>query len=109
MKKLSGMVALVLLQGCAADLGFRVGSTGTSATQPSVGPGTSLSSSGVSARFGDSGNMAFVVGAAILGVLFGSETRGTETRPPPELDSNRRINEQDCTKPLQDTANLRCR
>src|SRR3954471_20463121 len=86
------------LQACAADLGFKVGSTGTPATQPSVGPGSSFSSAGVSARFSDVGSIAAVVGAAILGTLFGRDTRGLDSRPP-ELDSSRRINEQDCTKP----------
>jgi hypothetical protein len=29
-------------------------------------------------------------------------------RPSPELDSNRRVNEQDCTRPVDNPANLRC-
>ncbi len=114
MKKIALLVALVLvLQGCAADLGLRVGSTGTSATQPTVGPGSSFSTGGVSARFNDAGAFAVAVGAAVLGALFGRETRRSEwqgeSRTPPELDSSRRINEQDCARPLQDTGNLRCR
>lgn len=109
-KLASVAVALaLLLQGCAADLGFRVGSTGTSATQPSVGPGSSFSSGGMSARFSDGGAFATAIGAAILGALFGRDAREAGTRVPPALDPDRRVNEQDCTEPPRDTANLRCR
>lgn len=94
----------VLLQGCAANLGFQFGSTGKSATQSSVGPGGAFSSGGVNARFSHGGGS--LLGLGLLGALFGREPR--DARAPPELDSTRRVNEQDCTKPIDNPANLRC-
>jgi hypothetical protein len=48
-----------------------------------------------------------LLGAGALGALFGRD-QGSSERRPPELDSNRRINAQDCTKPVDNPANLRC-
>ena len=116
MKRVLIVLAVILLvSGCAARLGFQFGSTGKSATEPSVGPGGSFSSGGVGARFGEGGAVGGIFGAGILGALFGSEmrgreARGTEARALPELDSSRRINEQDCGQPLENpSANLRCK
>lgn len=61
------IAAVLLLAGCAANLGFQIGSTGKSATAPSVGPGGSFSSAGVGAQYG-----------------------------------------QDCRKPVENPASLRC-
>ena len=98
----------VLLHGCAANLGFQFGSTGKSATAPSVGAGGAFSSGGVNARFSDGGGFGTLLGVGVLGALFGREPR--EARTPPELDSSRRVNEQDCGTPIQNaSANLRCR
>ena len=97
----------VLLQGCSTNLGFQFGSTGKSATAPSVGPGGAFSSGGVNARFSDSGGVGTLLGVGALGALFGREPR--DARTPPELDSSRRVNEQDCRKPVENgSANLRC-
>ena len=97
-------VTALLLQGCSTNLGFQFGSTGKSATAPSVGPGSSFSSGGVNARFSDGGSL---LGLGALGALFGREPQ--EARTPPELDSSRRINDQDCGKPVGNgSANLRC-
>jgi hypothetical protein len=96
----------VLLGGCAANLGFQFGATGKSATAPSVGPGGSFSSGGVNARFDDGTGSGALLGAGLLGVLFGRDQRSERT--PPELDSARRVNEQDCTKPIDGSGNLRC-
>ena len=94
----------VLLQGCSTNLGFQFGSTGKSATAPSVGPSSSFSSGGVNARFSYGGSL---LGLGVLGALFGREPR--DARAPPELDSSRRVNEQDCRKPVESgSANLRC-
>ena len=108
MKRVLILAATVLLAGCAANLGFQVGNTGKSATQPSVGPGGAFSSSAVNARFGEGGNFGAILGVGILGTLFGREQR--EARMPPELDSSRRVNEQDCRKPVESgSGNLSCR
>lgn len=108
------LAVIVLVSGCAARLGFQFGSTEKSATEPSVGPGGSFSSGGVGARFGEGGAVGGNFGTGILGALFGSGMRGrearTEARALPELDSSRRINEQDCGQPLENpSANLRCK
>ena len=54
-----------------------------------------------------------VLGVAVLaGVAYMSEREGgtLESRAPPELDPTRKINEQDCTKPIDWSAgNLRCK
>ena len=102
------ILAVLLLGGCAANLGFQFGSTGRSATAPSVGPGGSFSSGGVNARMSDGGGFGTLLGAGVLGALFGRGQRAGDARTPPELDSSRRVNEQDCRKPIDNPANLRC-
>jgi len=101
------VLCVLLLAGCAANVGFQFGSTGKSATAPSVGPGGSFSSGGVGARFSDVGGLGALLGAVGLGALFGRD-QGPSERSPPELDTTRRINDQDCTKPVDSPANLRC-
>lgn len=105
MKRVVILIAL-LLGGCAANLGFQFGATGKSATAPSVGPGGSFSSGGVGARFSDGAGIGSILGAVGLGALFGRDQRSE--RAPPDLDSSRRVNEQDCTKPIDNPGNLRC-
>jgi len=110
MKRMFALAALVaLLAGCNANIGLQIGNVGKSATVPSVGPGSSFSSSGVSVRFGDAPAAGAFLGAAGLGWLFDSDPRDDTKRTPP-LDANRQVNEQDCSQALQNpTANLRCR
>ena len=105
MKRLA-IVLVLLLAGCAANLGFQFGNSGKSATSPSVGPGGAFSSGGANGKFSDGTGSGSLFGVGILGVLFGRDQRSE--RSPPELDSNRRVNEQDCTKPVDNPANLRC-
>jgi len=100
------IVYVFFLGGCSTHLGFQFGATGKSATAPSVGPGGSFSSGGVNGRYDDATGSGALLGAGLLGVLFGRGQRGERT--PPELDSSRRVNEQDCTKPIDSAANLRC-
>ena len=107
MKRLAILLVL-LLAGCAANLGFQFGNSGKSATAPSVGPGGSFSSGGVNARFSDGSGFGSILGVGAIGALFGRDQRGMEARTPPELDSTRRVNEQDCTRPIDNPANLRC-
>lgn len=98
-------VCVLLLPGCLASLGVQVGNTGVSATQPSVGPGGSFSSSSVNARVSDGPAFGTIIGVGVLGVLFGRERRAA-----PELDATRPVHEQDCTKAVENPgANLRCR
>ena len=101
------ILTVLLLGGCTANLGFQFGATGKSATTPSVGPGGAFSSGGANAHFDDATGSGALFGAGILGALFGRDQRGSE-RTPPGLDSARRVNEQDCTKPVDSPGNLRC-
>ena len=105
------VVCVTLLPGCLASVGIQGGNAGVvaPATQPSVGPGGSFSSAGVSARFSDGSSGAALLGAGILGFLFGRGDRA-DTRRVPALDPNRTVNEQDCAQAIADpAANLRCR
>ena len=99
----SAVLLMSLLAGCFANLGVRVGHSGVSATQPSVGPGSSLSSGGLNLSITDGSFLGGLFTAAGLGALFGMGERRA-----PELDSTRRVNDQDCTKPVEGTGNLRC-
>ncbi len=110
MKRIFALAAFaVLLAGCNANLGFQLGNMGKSATAPTVGPGTSFSSSGVGVRFGDVPAVGAFIGAAGLGWLFGGDPRTDMQRTPP-LDASRQVNEQDCSQAVQNpTANLSCR
>lgn len=98
-------VCVPLLSGCLASFGLQIGNTGAPSTQPSVGPGGSISSSSVNVRVSDGPAFGTILGVGVLGVVFGSEQR-----KPPELDPSRPVHEQDCTKAPENTgANLRCR
>ena len=109
MKRVLTIIAVAVLSGCNANVGFQLGNIGKSATAPSVGPGGSLSSSSVSVRFGDIPPPNAFLGAMGLGWLFGSDPRADTKRTPP-LDDSRQVNEQDCSQAVQNpTANLRCR
>ena len=104
-------VCVTLLPGCLASIGIPGGNAGgvAPAPQPSVGPGGSFSSSGVSARFSDGSSGAGLFGAGILGFLFGRGDRA-DARRVPDLDPNRPVNQQDCRQAIADPAsNLRCR
>jgi hypothetical protein len=48
---------------------------------------------------------------ALIGIgLIASQYSDTGSEPPDALDAKRRVNEQDCTKPIRDpSANLKCR
>jgi hypothetical protein len=101
-------ICALCLPGCLASLGLQVGNTGAPATQPSVGPGGSFSTSSVNGRFdtgGSGASFGSILGLGVLGVLFGGEQRRA-----PALDAARPVQAQDCTKALPDpAANLRCR
>lgn len=101
------IAATALLAGCNANLGFQLGHMGRSATAPSVGPGSSFSSGGVNIRFGDAPSAGAFIGAAGLGLLYGGDPQAGAQRTPP-MDDSRRVNEQDCRNPVQNSGNLRC-
>ena len=75
-----------------------------SQVQFSSGAASSSSSAGLSVQASGS-TAAALIGLGIAGAVI---YRGTERAP--ELAPVRRVNEQDCTRPIEDiSANLKCR
>ena len=54
--------------------------------------------------------LATVFGLSMLAAGIYSEERGSPSREPPPLDPQRRVSEQDCSKPVDYTlGNIRCK
>jgi hypothetical protein len=99
MRRFLSLIVVVLLAGCAHS-NASLNSSG------SMGGGTTAVGGQVSA--GGSGAAAVALFAIAIVAIHGSEI--TYTQPVPELDGSRRVNEQDCSKPIKDwSANLKCR
>jgi hypothetical protein len=112
------LLACAALAGCNATTGF--GYRGGSAT---VQPTTTTFSGGTiyySSTSASAGAVALAIG--FLGFALHGDSGSyyrvnanpfaaiTPTAALPELDPERRVNEQDCTRPIEDTsANLRCK
>jgi hypothetical protein len=95
--RLAALLPALLLAACAHS-SVRVNSAG----------GTVTTNARVSAGYsGQAGAAAW----ALIGIgLIASQNSASRTGPPDALDAKRRINEQDCTKPIRDpSANLKCR
>ena len=99
------LLGALLLAGCSSNTAWKV-STGN--------PGAHVQGANVHVHSG--GDLVAVVGVAIFAAMaynaayagdghaFGSERR------PPEMAPDRRISEQDCTKPLDySLGNIRCK
>jgi len=114
MKRFVSLMIAVLLVGCAHS-NVSLNSSG------SVGSGTTTVSGHVSAS--GSGAAAVALFAIAIVAIHGREISDegttyranpldaiTPTKPAPELSGSRRVNEQDCSKPIRDwSANLKCR
>jgi hypothetical protein len=114
MKRFLALILAVLIAGCAHS-NVSLNSSG------SASGGTTTVSGQVSA--GGSGAAAVALFAIAVVAIHGREIsngettyRGnpfdaiTPTKPAPELSGSRRVNEQDCSKPIRDwSANLKCR
>jgi hypothetical protein len=123
MKRLIVLLLCVQIAACAhsaATVSTSTASTGAVTT------GTTAVGGEVAAVSSSAGAIALFALAAIMMARASSETAtGTTTynanpfaaidgsassRRLPELDANRRVHEQDCTKPITDwSANLKCR
>jgi hypothetical protein len=92
------IVLLLLLAGCS---------------HTHVDIGAASTQGGVSAHIEGGRALAVLVGLSILaaGVYEAERTSGfTDTRYVPELEPNRRVSEQDCTRPLDySLGNIRCK
>jgi hypothetical protein len=96
--RIAAALHALCIAGCSGNSAWRVSSGAPTPPPPPVGGSVSVYST--SAGFG-----------AFLGmVLFGAATNygsGLHALP---MDPDRRVAEQDCTKPIEDpSANLRCR
>lgn len=107
MKK-SSIIGLVLLAGCT-HASVQVNSSGGVATT------TTSVSAGVSGHA--SPGMWALIGIGLIAAEAARPTRPIEGRPealqappPGPLDARRRVNEVDCTRPIEDwSANLKCK
>ena len=119
MKRLIVLLLCAQIAGCANSAAMLSTST---ATASSVTAGTTAVGAEVTAAGSGAGAIALFALAAIMISSSSENAAGTTTyranpfdaitptRPPPTLDSSRRVNEQDCTKPIKDwSANLKCR
>jgi hypothetical protein len=113
------LLACAALSGCNASTAWAYrgnflgvpppGATGTaslsySTTSTSSAAGAVVVAIGLMSlmAYGDSGSYYYVNANPFAAI--------TPTWPPPPLDPERRVNEQDCTRPIEDwSANLRCK
>ena len=90
-------IALALMLGGCAHASLSLTAGASSAASSSAG--LQVSSSGGGAV------TALLAGVVIAGTM---QDRDVAEREPP-MDPSRTVNEQDCTKPLTGSGNLRCR
>jgi hypothetical protein len=110
MKNLPPILIAAALAGCSVQ---------SQMSASSGGPLISQSGANVSVQSGSSASA--LVGLGIAGVLFYGTNNGvrynsnpfmaiTGSERAPELAPMRKVNEQDCTRPIEDpSANLKCR
>jgi hypothetical protein len=97
------LMAVVLAGGCSHASVNASASTAFGAA-PAAGGSVTGGSIGVHAH---SHALAALL---VAGMFIAAAIDYQENPPPPALDGGRRINEQDCTRPIDPTAgNLRCR
>ena len=103
-----------LLTGCSSQANVRVGFSG--------GGGAQAGSAATGSQVGAYAQSGSVVGPLLaIGILaaawyggdaerYGAGAFPGASRPVPPLDESRRVNVQDCTRPIEDgSANLRCK
>ena len=103
-----------LLAGCSSQANVRAGFSGGAG---GVAPGTASGGASLTAQIAS----ATVAGTLITVGMLAAAWHGADRErygpgafpsgaPVPPLDESRRVNEQDCTRPIEDgAANLRCR
>jgi hypothetical protein len=110
-------IACALIAGCSSSGNVRVGLSGNTG---GVAPGTASAGASLTAQIAS----ATVAGTLITVGMLAAAWHGAEAdrlagrygsefapnAPLPPLDGSRRVNEQDCTRPIEDGgANLKCR
>ena len=104
MKRSLLAMLVALLAGCSTHYQLNAGS----GMLPPGGaaPGTTVSGGSAQLQAGGSGAAALLA----IGILAGIAAAQPSPPPAPQLAPGRRVNEQDCTKPIADpAANLKCR
>jgi hypothetical protein len=97
-------LSLALLAGCGGYSNVQVSSSGAPATGVSTGGSVNIR--------GRSTVGALIAIGILAGASYGSDRKyPMQTNvPAPKLDAARTVNEQDCTKPIEDwSANLKCK
>jgi hypothetical protein len=116
MRGLALLSALTVLQGCATQSVTSINTGGYTVTSVPVG-GSGYASS-VNAYVASSSAWGALAGIVLLGYAFHGPHSGVwlpgsgfeDTRPAPPMAPDRVINEQDCSKPIENPfANLRCK
>ena len=108
------LAAALALGGCGGHSNVQFASSGAPATGVSTGGSVSVQGSSTAATLLAIGILA---GASYASRYDSYESHYTpdffSSDPPlrrvPPLDRRRTVNEQDCTRPIESTANLRCR
>ena len=98
MRVVAAGLLLLSIEGCTH---VQVGATSTASA------GTVASSSAASVQVNAGGPLAVVILGAMIAAA-ADDGRNTGPYPPP-MDPKRAVSEQDCTKPIELTGNLRCR
>jgi hypothetical protein len=104
MKRSLLVIVATLLAGCSTQYQLNA----ASGTVPRGGavPGTAVSGGSAQLQAGGSAAAALLA----IGFLAGAAASEPAAVPAPQLAPGRRVNEQDCTKPIADPdANLKCR
>jgi hypothetical protein len=94
--------SVLLLAGCSSNTAWRI-----SAGTPDPGAQVHVSSSGdLAALFG----LAILAGGVYEASRGGPDYAGSSARRSPEMAPDRKISEQDCTRPLDySLGNIRCK
>lgn len=98
--------ALAFALGCAGCGTADIRISGSGAGPPAPLPGTTYRGGTVELRYPGASTAAALIAIGVLGAA----TYAPPGPGVPPLDERRRVQERDCTQPIEDwTANLRCR
>jgi len=99
--------AALALSACSANT--QIASNTVAGPLEPPPPGTAVVAGAATVTVISGSGAAALASAVVLGALFSYADAPLDRTPPP-MDEQRRVNEQDCTKPVADySANLRCR
>lgn len=104
-RPLIAVLAAGLALACAGCGTTNVQITGSGVARPVPLPGSTYQGGSVELRYPGASTAAALITIGILGAATQAPVRGA-----PPMEEGRRVQERDCTQPLEDlSANLRCR